>query len=260
MTIKEIITQMWAAIKARFSTATNLVNGSAAGSLRTSFAKAEDESYTMGVFCFAEGKDCMAKDYVSHAEGNGTIAHAYQHVQGKYNVEDPNSRYIHIVGGGSEEARSNLYTLDMNGNAWFKGKVYSGGADVDDKQNAKTFATVDYFNNLAVGRWCDTTGSDHLICGNGNEPDTENRFAFIVGAGDDTSQHNGFTVDRYGYAWVLGDLYVGGTWDEPHFRLRRFKVDTEAELKSINQSLENHFKLIDELENRVIHLEHLHEE
>lgn len=249
MTIKEIITQMWATIKARFSTATNLVNGSAAGSLRTSFAKAEDESYTMGVFCFAEGHDCVAKDYVSHAEGVGTIAHAYQHVQGKYNVEDPNSRYIHIVGGGSEEARSNLYTLDTNGNAWFKGKVHIGGTDMDNLPTVKTCATLDYNNNLAVGRWCNTIGSYHLICGNGNKPDTENKFAFIVGAGDADTPSNGFTVDHCGCAWLKADLYIGGTPEEPLFRLNRFAMDVKEQLERMATNLTQFNERLSTLEN-----------
>ena len=42
-------------------------------------------------------------------------------------------RYIHIVGNGtSDTERSNAYTLDWDGNAWFAGKVYVGGTSMDD--------------------------------------------------------------------------------------------------------------------------------
>lgn len=243
MTIKEIINQMWTAIKARFSTATNLVNGSAVGSLRTSFARAEDESYTMGVFSFAEGRDCMARDAFSHAEGEGTIAHAHQHVQGRYNVEDPYSKYFHIVGGGdSKDARSNLYTLDKEGNGWFKGNVYIGGTDMNDLPAVKTCATLDVYNNLAVGMWCSAIGRNQLICGNGNAPDTENKYAFIVGAGDDDSPQNGVTVDRRGNVWLLNNLYVGtnssgASQDACQFNLRDFWWDTTQALKDMSSSL-----------------------
>jgi len=53
----------------------------------------------------------------------------YQHVQGKWNVEDKN--LAHIVGGGSSDTdRKNIYTLDWQGNAEFAGKVYSGGKEL----------------------------------------------------------------------------------------------------------------------------------
>lgn len=69
----------------------------------------------------------------SHAENYQTIASgAYSHVQGKFNIEDTSNRYAHIVGNGDATARSNAHTLDWDGNAWFKGKVYVGGTSMDD--------------------------------------------------------------------------------------------------------------------------------
>ena len=63
-------------------------------------------------------------DY-SVAEGMGTIASSeYQHVQGKYNIEDSSNTYAHIVGNGTKiTARSNAHTLDWSGNAWYAGSV-----------------------------------------------------------------------------------------------------------------------------------------
>ena len=77
----------------------------------------------------AEGLYTTASGYCSHAEGMWTIAgSSNQHVQGKYNVEDSQDKYAHIVGNGtSESARSNAYTLDWNGNAWFNGRPQFGG-------------------------------------------------------------------------------------------------------------------------------------
>ena len=50
----------------------------------------------------------------------------YQHVQGKYNIEDAENKYAHIVGNGtSEEARSNAHTLDWEGNAMYAGDIES---------------------------------------------------------------------------------------------------------------------------------------
>lgn len=72
----------------------------------------------------AEGERTIASGERSHAEGYYTIASGKeQHAQGKYNIEDTVS--AHIVGNGeSHRKRSNAYTLDWEGNAWFAGDVY----------------------------------------------------------------------------------------------------------------------------------------
>lgn len=58
-------------------------------------------------------------------EGGGTIASGkYQHVQGKYNVEDADNKYAHILGGGSDaNNRKNIHTVDWDGNAEYRGDV-----------------------------------------------------------------------------------------------------------------------------------------
>ena len=64
----------------------------------------------------------------SHAEGKYTIAASpYQHVVGKYNINEPNSTYVEIVGGGtSNTARKNIRTLDWNGNETVTGSINAG--------------------------------------------------------------------------------------------------------------------------------------
>ena len=75
----------------------------------------------------------VANQTATHAEGGGTIASSkYQHVQGKYNVEDTEGEYAHIVGGGSDaNNRRNIHTVDWDGNAEYAGDVtvnYGGSA------------------------------------------------------------------------------------------------------------------------------------
>lgn len=41
-------------------------------------------------------------------------------------------KYVHIVGNGDSSARSNAYTLDWDGNGWFAGDVFVGGASQDE--------------------------------------------------------------------------------------------------------------------------------
>ena len=142
----------------------NFVNGSLTGAVRTSGAQEEDDTYTMGMFAHAQGQWCKAAGYAAHAEGlrssaaggrahaegvdcvasgdqshaEGYMTHAVsanQHVQGKFNADDTEGRYAHIVGNGTDGyRRSNIHTVGWDGSAWFKGKVYVGGTSQDDAE------------------------------------------------------------------------------------------------------------------------------
>lgn len=95
----------------------------------------------------AEGQGTEATGDYTHAEGRGTKASGNcSHVQGKYNIEDTENKYAHIVGGGEDTyTRSNIHTLDWTGNAWYKNEVYVGGKDKDGGK--KLLSTKDiYFN------------------------------------------------------------------------------------------------------------------
>lgn len=101
----------------------------------------------------AEGTQTQANGNYSHAEGFGTIANgAYQHVAGRYNIPDPSEplgtgqtdeapQYLTIVGNGSENVRSNAYTLDIHGNAWYAGNLYLGGNGPNNGVNIKNMLT-----------------------------------------------------------------------------------------------------------------------
>lgn len=66
----------------------------------------------------------------AHVEGYYTIADAaYHHIEGKYNLQDGDAMYQHIVGNGTSSGRSNSHTLDWQGNAVFAGTVSNSGAD-----------------------------------------------------------------------------------------------------------------------------------
>lgn len=108
-------------------------------------------------------------DY-SVAEGMSTIASSeYQHVQGKYNIEDSSNTYAHIVGNGTKiTARSNAHTLDWSGNAWYSGKVSIGTtSNVPTPTDVNDLVTKQYVDNkfstktasvtLAADSW---TGTD----------------------------------------------------------------------------------------------------
>ena len=112
----------------------NKVNPTGSGS----FSLNRKANTTIGECSFAEGYNTTASNFYSHAEGaettaSGEVSHAeglatiassnYQHVQGKWNIEDSSGAYADIVGNGSINSRSNAYTLDWEGNAWYSGTI-----------------------------------------------------------------------------------------------------------------------------------------
>ena len=154
----------------------NLVNGKAKGSIRTISAYDETEKLlgqdaqafgksttasgscshsegydtkAFGNFSHAEGSNTIASGLDSHAEGIGTIASGTnQHVQGKYNIADTIS--AHIVGNGSDSSnRSNAHTLDLDGNAWFAGDIYTGSTSGTNKDDGSVKLPVVYSGTAA---------------------------------------------------------------------------------------------------------------
>ena len=117
-----------------------------------------------GTNAHAEGGGTTASGWGSHAEGNstqaiGSCSHAegletkasswYQHVQGKYNVEDTSTTYAHIIGNGTNSARSNAATIDWSGNAWFAGDVYvSSTSGTNKDEGSQKLATETYVNDI----------------------------------------------------------------------------------------------------------------
>ena len=84
--------------------------------------------HTTGVASHAEGIGTTANGRCAHVEGTYTIASGKaQHVEGIANIEDTEDKYVHIVGNGDWDARSNAHTLDWDGNAEFMGDVVAHG-------------------------------------------------------------------------------------------------------------------------------------
>lgn len=107
-----------------------------------------------GAASVAEGTSTTASGAYSHAEGQETIAAGTaQHVSGRKNIADNSNIYAAIVGNGSALQRSNAYTLDWTGLAWFANAVCVGGTS-DADPNAKYLATEDYVDtaiSTAIG-------------------------------------------------------------------------------------------------------------
>ena len=84
---------------------TNMVNGSADGSVRGINTSSEDSSYTMGIYAFAEGFDTKASGDASHAEGGSTQATgSVSHAEGVGTTAS--GGMSHVEGNGAKASGS----------------------------------------------------------------------------------------------------------------------------------------------------------
>ena len=180
-----------------------------------------NSSDAIGDYSHAEGSNTTASGRYSHAEGYRTTASTdCQHVQGKYNIEDADGVYAHIVGWGTSDGdRKNINTIDTNGNGWFAGKVSAGTEDSPATPTADNdLITKKYFD--------DNVGSS----GGGGEQGITNVIVHttsvgptIVGSfGNLTQLPSGYTYDN---TVILGfyistdsSIYFGGSC--PAFNIR----------------------------------------
>lgn len=147
-----------------------------------SFSHAEGTySIASGNTSHAEGNNTVASGIVSHAEGSNTIASGkYSHVQGKYNIEDTNETYSHIVGNGTaDNARSNAHTLDWSGNAWFAGGLSANGKMTQGSPSSdSSLASMNRFE------------TDIFVEGNGSAPNNPTVPGFYLGkSASDGNRH-----------------------------------------------------------------------
>ena len=182
-----------------------------------------------GYASHTEGEGSKATGNHSHAEGDRTIASAYaQHVQGKYNIEDTENKYAHIVGNGDSSIRSNAHTLDWDGNAWFQGNVSVDGTPTNDNDlTTKKYVdesvanlvnsapeTLDTLNELATALGNDenfATNVTNNIANKVNKPEvngTEGQVLSLDGqgntvwadAGIDEDELNNMLTDTFGFS------------------------------------------------------------
>ena len=145
----------------------------------------------------------------SHKEGLGTIACSdNQHVQGKYNIEDTESKYAHIVGNGSSNTtRSNAHTVDWSGNAWFSGDVKVGGTDYDTATD--TLATQSYVNGHSGKKY------STIVIGNSASGLTSNDVDYLYTSGSDFSTTLTNAINALpstgGEIKILGGIYTLST-------------------------------------------------
>lgn len=154
----------------------------------------------VGAESHAEGSGCVSGGLSSHAEGEATIASAkgahsegcgtkassaYQHVAGKYNVEDNQGVYAEIIGNGTaDNARSDIRNLDWSGNETIAGDFYfNGGATGLTAQLAAKQAALTAGSNIQISgntiSATDTKPTNHTNVGTGTESVANNTWTDI---------------------------------------------------------------------------------
>lgn len=106
--------------------------------------------------------------------------------------------YLQTVGNGeSDDTRSNAYTLDWDGNAWFSGDVYTGSTSgVNKDDGSKKLATEEYVSTYVANN----SGNDD------SKMDKENP----VGTGSfSLNRLNGDTIGSYSFAEGYNTSSIG---------------------------------------------------
>lgn len=151
--------------------ATNLVNGSQTGSLRSIDSSAEDSSYSLGQGAFALGYKTKASGDHSHAEGSNTTA---------------SGKFSHAEGAGTTASGSHSHA---------EGYVSTASGNYSHAEGYGTIAA----------------SANQHVQGKKNIEDSADKYAHIVGNGSASGRSNAHTLDWDGLGWFAGGLKVGGT-------------------------------------------------
>lgn len=163
----------------------------------------------------AEGVHAVAEGYASHAEGSYTNAWGdYSHAEGK--DSEANGDCSHAEGYGCIAYSNNSHAEGYETDAWGEGSHSEGyqthasgkGTHVE---GYKTSANSDYQH----------------VQGKYNIPDYENKYAHIVGNGDNNDMlSNAHTLDWQGNAWFAGNVTVGA--DKKELSTKEYVNETIA--------------------------------
>lgn len=197
-------------------TPTNLVNGSAYGSVRGIATRAEGNGYTIGQNAVAIGYDTEASGSNSHAEGYNTTALGdYSHAEGGGTIAS---------GDISHAEGSRTRATGANSHAEGADSIANGLQSHAEGRN--TTASGDFSH--AEGVHVIASGDYQHAQGKCNIEDTNNKYAHIVGNGEDEeNRSNAHTLDWDGNAWFAGDVYVGGTSQDDENATKLSSVATD---------------------------------
>ena len=168
---------------------------------------------TIGKNSFAVGNNVQASGFGSHAEGLNTKATgSYAHTEG--NGTTASGNYAHAEGNGTTASDIAAHAEGVETKATGRHSHAEGNG-----------TTASGWQSHAEGSSCIASGEGSHAEGNGttasgdyqhaqgkfNIEDTANKYAHIVGNGEnDSTRSNAHTLDWKGNAWFAGDVYVKG--------------------------------------------------
>ncbi len=168
----------------KLSTATNLLNGEAEGSLRSVNAKPESEDYKLGRDAVALGVNTRASKNTAFAVGRATQANGESaFAEGQATVASGD--FSHAEGYMTQSSGE-------SGHAEGEYSVASGKC------------------SHAEGYDTDAGSESQHVQGKYNIYDRNGKYAHIVGNGEKGNRSNAHTLDWNGNAWFAGDVIVGG--------------------------------------------------
>ena len=205
---------------------TNIVNGSAEGSIRSINSKAEDDTYTIGTNAFAEGYATEASGNHSHAEGYYTKASGdYSHAEGYYatasiygsHAEGNNTTasgvFSHAEGYSTTASGDESHTEGYGTTA----SAYGSHAEGYHTKASGTGSHAEGYYTIASGERSHAEGYDTIASGNDSHAQgkyniSNTTYADVIGNGSsDTERSNAYTMDWSGNAWFAGDVYIRST-------------------------------------------------
>lgn len=170
----------------------------------------------IGEASHSEGYNTKASGKASHAEGNDTEASGdYSHVEGSSNTK-ASGEVAHAEGVNTQA--SGNYSHSEGSRTEASGNVsHAEGYDtkalgfVSHTEGRLTNASGKYTH--AEGLHTTASSNYQHVQGKYNIEDTENKYADIVGNGDENTgvKSNAYTLDWNGNGWFSGDVYTGST-------------------------------------------------
>lgn len=205
------------------------------------------DSIASGQYSHAEGGGSTASGMSSHSEGTSTASGTCAHAEGSYTTALGNHSHAegmsgnrasdHITAEATDEEiisahYNNKFTLAKGDGSHAEGRNCLALGDFSHAEGYETESIGSYSH--AEGYWTDTIGhnshaegcctsaiGEHQhVQGRFNIRDTENKYAHIVGNGEDEdNKSNAHTLDWNGNGWYAGSLYVGGTSQDDAVRV-----------------------------------------
>ena len=215
----------------------NIVNGTADGSLRAVYSKAENDTYKLGVGAISSGNSTSSPGEYSFSGGIGSEAlGSYSTAFGCFTTAQTYSEFV--IGRYNAKEEGLVFSIDSSsgwvGNPSLYGEEIcykiTGTPLFNENTGIFTFEelTETKYNKLEAGdliAWENsiTSSSYHKYTGQNYmgysfttykalSPSEKNgKYSFMVGNGEYNARSNAHTLDWNGLGWFAGGLKVGGT-------------------------------------------------